>query len=257
MIDFPEVTPGEALAVSATLYTTYLRCPDQALGRLHGDYPADSRASFRGGLAHRVFARHLAEGPITDDVFEQVCREEIGRSLNPKVAALGMKPSELGGLISEVGELYTRFKRLAADGFEGAEVYLEVEAGGGVTLRGSIDAVFDDAALGTRLVDWKTGALGGARDQLAFYSLLWAMARDELPGAVEAVSVSTGERFSRTPTLDEADRTAAAVAALVSDLRVAFAAGDRLVRHGGAWCRYCPLLETCEDGAAAVEVFSN
>ena len=255
VIDFPDVTPGEALAVSATLYTTYLRCPDQALGRLRGEYPAESRASFRGGLAHRVFARHLVEGPIDGASLQQVCREEIGKSLNPKIAALGMKPSELVGLISEVGELYGRFKRLSTEGFNSAEVYLEVEPTDGLVLRGSVDAVFDDPEVGTRLVDWKTGAVSGAADQLAFYTLLWAMDRGQLPGAVEAVSVGTGERFTGKPTESEAAATAAAVAGMVSVLRDTFAAGGHAIKIGGAWCRYCPLLEACDEGTAAAVVF--
>jgi hypothetical protein len=257
VIDFPEVTPGEAFAVSATLYTTYLRCPDQALGRLRGVYPADSRASFRGGLAHRVFARHFTDGPIVDTALEQVCREEIGRSLNSKVAALAIKPSELRGLINEVGELYQRFKRLSADGFDSAEVYLQIDAAAGLTLRGSIDAVFDDPKVGTRLVDWKTGGLGGAIDQLAFYTLLWAMEHDELPGAVEAISVGTGESYAGVPTLEEAQSTAVAIGALVSSLREALEADESMTRRGGPWCRYCPLLEGCDEGAAAVAVFST
>ena len=256
MISFPDVTPGESLSVSATLYTTYLKCPEQALGRLRGEYSAESRASFRGGLAHRVFARHLSEGAITEDRMEQVCREEIGKSMNPKIAALGLKPSELSGVIREVGELYNRFKRLSVDGFQAAEVFLEVNPVEGVRLIGSIDAVFDDPEAGTRLIDWKTGSVVGAEDQLAFYALLWAMEHDELPGALEAVSVATGERFAAEPTRSEAEATVRRVAELISALRVAFAAGNDLERRGGAWCRYCPLLEECDEGAAAVAVFS-
>ncbi len=256
MFVLPHITPGEALAVSATLYTTYRKCPEQALGRLRGQYPAESRASFRGGLAHRVFARHLEEGPIAEVGIEQVCREEIGKSLNPKVATLGLKPSELRGLIREVADLYERFKRLSADGFQAAEVFLEVEPANGVILRGSIDAVFEDGDKGVRLTDWKTGGMGAAEDQLAFYAMLWAMAHGELPGAVEAVSIATGERFTAVPTREQAEATALEVAHLVSAVRVALAAGDDLERSGGAWCRYCPLLDECAEGAAAVAVFS-
>ena len=64
VIQFPEVPPGEPLVVSATLYVTYTKCPDQALGRLRGLYPPESPASFKGGLAHRIFARHLRSGEI-------------------------------------------------------------------------------------------------------------------------------------------------------------------------------------------------
>lgn len=54
-----------------------------------GVYPDESRQSFRGGLAHRVLARHLTRGPIPPDRLEQACREEIGAAMNPKLANLG------------------------------------------------------------------------------------------------------------------------------------------------------------------------
>ena len=83
MIQFPETASGEPLAVSATLFVTYRACPQQALGRLRGAYPADSVASFKGSLAHRVFARHLVSGPILDGDLPRICREEIGAPDGP------------------------------------------------------------------------------------------------------------------------------------------------------------------------------
>lgn len=257
VISFPDVTPGDPVSVSATLFTTYVKCPQQALGRLHGEYPADSVASFRGGLAHRIFARHLGEGPIERAEFEQAAREEIGRSLNPKIGSLGLKPSDLGGLIREVGELYEKFKQVSSRGFRTAEMYLEHEAAPGVTLKGSVDAVFDEESGGVRLVDWKTGGVEGADEQLGFYVLLWALVHGELPATVEALSVGTGERFATAPTEESADGTANRVADLVSRLRVAFGAGADLERLGGRWCRYCPLLPTCDEGRAATAVFAH
>lgn len=256
VIAFPDVTPGEPVAVSGTLYTTYKKCPQQALGRLHGEYPRETVASFRGGLAHRLFARHLSEGPIPEAELQQAAREEIGRSLNPKIVALGLKPSELSGVVKEASELYDRFKAVKLEGFRSAEVYIETEVATGVTLRGSVDAVFDDEG-GVRLVDWKTGSVTGAEHQLAFYALLWAIDRGELPKSVEALSVATGERYQARPTEDEAAATAIAVADLVSRLREAFAAGGDLVRRGGGHCRYCPLLDGCSEGAAALKLFSH
>ena len=198
MIDFPEVAPGEPLTVSATLFVTYSKCPDQALGRMRGIYPPESRASFKGGLAHRVFARHLNGGEIGTTEFAQACKEEIGSSMNPKLGSLGLKPSQLNGVIREVGDLYQRFKTISTDGFRSSEVQLEVEPDQDLTLRGSIDAVFDDGG-GVRLVDWKTGGLYEVEQQLGFYALLWALDRDELPNRVEAVSISSGERVTSTP----------------------------------------------------------
>jgi len=256
VIPFPEPVAGEPLTVSATLYRTYLQCPQQALGRLHGEYPPESRASFRGSLAHRLFARHLTTGPIPADEVEQVCRQEIGSALNAKLVSVGIvKPSQLKPLISEVGDLYDRFRRFPSDGFRSAEVALESEPVPGVTLKGTVDAVFDDPACGTRLVDWKTGAdLEDAPLQLRFYALAWAVEREEIPGRAEAVSVKTGERLAIEPTLAEAIDTAGEVVAMVDTLRTAFRSGEELERLGGPHCRWCPLLATCPEGSAAAAI---
>lgn len=254
MIDFPQVVAGDSITVSATLFMTYARCPDQALGRLRGFYPEESRASFKGGLAHRMFARHLGSGPIGAGDFDRVCKQEIGAALNPKLGALGMKPSQLSSVIKEVGDLYQRFKDLSVAGFRVAECFVETEPSAGVILRGSIDAVFDDDD-GVRLVDWKTGGLYETEQQLGFYALLWALDRNEIPARVEAVSIGSGERLTAEPTLDSIAETAMAVATLVNEMRTAFAAPeDLLARVGGPWCRYCPQLDVCEEGAAAVRV---
>lgn len=256
MIRFPEPVAGEPLTVSATLYRTYAQCPQQALGRLHGEYPGESRASLRGSLAHRLFARHLSTGPIASEAIEQVCREEIGTALNPKLGAVGIvKPSQLRPLLEEVGDLYARFRRFPSDGFRAAEVALESEPVTGVTLRGTVDAVFDDPEHGTKLIDWKTGSdLDDAPIQLSFYALAWAVEYDEIPGRAEAVSVRTGERVGIAPTVDAANVTAAAVVEMVGILREAFRSGEDLERLGGPHCRWCPLLETCPEGAAATAI---
>ncbi|MBU1227206.1 MAG: PD-(D/E)XK nuclease family protein [Actinobacteria bacterium] len=250
-IPFPEIRSGEALTVSGTLFQTFEKCPEQAAGRLRGVYGPESRASFVGGLAHRVFARHLSAGPIGAEEFTAVCREEIGSSMNPKLGALGLKPSQLQAIVDEVGSLYERFRTLGAEGFEGAEVPLESEPADGVTLRGKVDAVFGDGGAGTRLVDWKTGALGEPAAQLGFYALLWALERGEIPGKVEAVSVSSGERFEEVPSRAGITAIASRVAEMVNDLRSAWDEGTDLPRVAGPWCRWCPLLDECSEGQAA------
>lgn len=256
VVKFPRVTSGDDVVVSATTYLAYLNCPDQALGRLQGAYPAESRDAFRGALAHRLFARHLNQGPIDPADVDHACREEIGSGLNPKLTSLGMRPSQLSGVIREVGEIYATFKRFPTGGFREAEVFLEVEPSPGVVLRGSVDAVFDGPGGSVRLVDWKTGGLGVANDQLAFYSLLWRLARDEIPYAMEAVSVATGERMAESPTEESVQRTADTIGALVDALRQALATESRLERVAGGWCRWCPILEACPDGQAAARLFA-
>ena len=262
MIHFPQTAPGEPLPVSATLFVTYRACPQQALGRLRGSYPEDSVASFKGSLAHRIFARHLTSGPIPDADLPQVCREEIGAPdghLNMKLAALDLsRPSRLAPVLAEVGDLYARFKRFPSDGFRSAEVNLEVNVGGDVTLRGRVDAIFEDQDGRASIVDWKTGSwLEDVEPQLAFYSLVWALEHGVLPIGAEAVSVQTGERTGITPTVDQADRTAREVAAMVDTLRAAFSTGEDLERRAGPHCRWCPLLEGCTEGVAAMEILGE
>lgn len=244
------------MVVSATLFMTYNRCPDQALARLRGLYPSESIASFKGGLAHRVFARHLSQGTVDPESFDRVCKEEIGSSMNPKLGALGLKPSQLGGLIKEVGDLYEKFKVLSSGGFRAAEVLVEVEPQPDLTLRGSVDAVFDEKD-GVRIVDWKTGGLYETEVQLGFYAMLWTLAEGRLPQLVEAVSIGSGERISSRPTEEDIAATTQAVAALVTEMRAAFEQDkSQIARIAGPWCRYCPQLDVCQEGLAAVKVAS-
>lgn len=252
-IVIPDVAPGEGIRVSATTYVVWKRCPDQANARLQGKYGPDTRHAFVGSLAHRIFSRHLNNGPVDYEDFTRVCREEIGGSaLNNKLADLEIKPSSLAGVIEEVRDLYARFTKLPGEGFEGAEVDLGVEAGDGVELAGKVDAVYREDTGGHRLVDWKTGELGEPEDQLLFYALLWAMGHDDLPAYVEAVSVRSGERYRTVPSRLDVERVASEVASLVDEMRRAWRDGERLERRAGPWCGYCPILEECEEGQSVV-----
>lgn len=248
--------------MSATLYVTFRSCPQQALGRLQGEYPEDSIASFRGSLAHRVFARHLTYGPISDQDVIQVCREEIGSRegrLNMKLAPLDLnRPSKLAPILAEVGDLYGRFKRFPTDGFQAAEVSLEADIGGEVILRGRVDAIFDDPSGASVIIDWKTGAwLEDSEPQLEFYSLLWALDRGALPSRAEAVSVQTGERMGVEPTVDRVEIVAQEIASMVETLRAAFESGADVERRAGPHCRWCPLLDRCPEGTAAVQILGG
>lgn len=251
LVSIPHVNPGDAVRLSASTYVAWKRCPDSANIRLQGIYGPDTRPAFLGSLAHRIFARHLTAGPITNDEFVQACREEIGgSSLNNKLAGLSLKPSALAGVIEEVRSLYERFTKLPGEGFEGSEVAMDFENDDGVQLVGTIDAVYREDLGGHRLVDWKTGEVGDAEDQLMFYSLLWALEREEMPAYVEAVSVKTGERYRTVPSTDDVRKVASEVGRLVDGVRRAWAEGVSLPRHGGPWCRYCPILEDCPEGQA-------
>lgn len=256
-VAFPDVPPGEDVTISATAFLTWLRCPERALARIEGTYDAGSMAAFRGVVAHRVFARHLVAGPIEPSDLRQVCREEIGKGLNPSMVSLGLRPSEVDAVVEEVRELYASFIRVPVAGLRHVEVQIDEEAAPGLRLRGVVDAVFtDDAAQpeSIRLTDWKTGKLGDAAVQLAFYALLWTLHDGSAPARVEAISVASGERHEARPTPETLAGTAREVARMATDVRLAHAAGERLERVAGPWCRSCPLLAECDEGAAAIAI---
>jgi hypothetical protein len=245
------------MRVSASTYVTWKRCPESANARLQGTFGRDTRPAFLGSLAHRIFARHLSSGPISSEGFVQACKEEIGASaLNQKLGGLEMKPSTLAAVIEEVRSLYQRFVNLPGEGFESSEFTVDREMGGGIRLVGTIDAVFSEELGGHRLVDWKTGEVGDAVDQMMFYAFLWVVERDEVPASVEAVSVRTGERFVAVPSSADVSRVADEVAEMVSGIRKAWQEGAGLERRGGPWCRYCPVLEGCPEGNATTALLS-
>jgi hypothetical protein len=249
------MAPGDPVRISATTYVTYRQCAAQAGARLRGIYGPDSRPSFLGGLAHRIFSRHLSSGPIGSEEFVQACREEIGGSgLNNKLGELEMRPSALAAVIEEVRGLYERFVRLPGEGFEGAEQTIDVTVGEGVDLVGTVDAVYREDLGGHRLVDWKTGELGAPEYQLLFYALLWMLDRNEAPAYVEAVSVRTGERYRAVPSTADMSEVAAEIAGMVDAMRSHWSSGNELARTGGPWCRHCPLLAECPEGRTATEM---
>lgn len=254
---FRRIPPGDEFPVSATLYVTYLKCPQQALARVKGVYPEPSIDLFRGSLAHRIFARHLVEGPIAADEFTTVCREEAGTHLGGTMASLTLKPSEFRTLTAEIDDLYHRFKQLPTAGFEGAEVDVESEPAEGIRLRGRVDAVFSDDD-GVRIVDWKTGSfLDDTKPQLEFYAMAWQLANGVLPTRMEAVSLKTGEKRVFEPSIVSVAETEGSVATMIAELRTAIGEGSDMPRIAGPYCRWCPVLEDCREGAVALEILDQ
>lgn len=249
------VPSGDDIAVSATLYVTWRRCPHQALARVRGVYPAPSRAAFKGALVHRLIARHLEEGPIPRSEFEDVCRRETGANLTMQPGDVGLTPSGFRAVVAEASELYDRFMLLPVDGAVATEVSFDLPAADGITLRGRIDAVFDEPG-GARIVDWKTGPhLGEEVDaQLGFYALAWMLDRGELPARIDAVSVATGERREVDLSPRTVDAVEQEIGTMVAELRTALSSGRDLSRTAGPHCRWCPVLDQCSEGSTALQL---
>lgn len=248
MIAFPTMRAGRSIKVSATTYVSFSRCPAQAQARYDDKaYPDESRDTFRGALVHRLIARHMRFGPIEDP--ELAARMEIGAALNGKMVSLGVnRPSLLDPIIAEATDLYRRFCRYPIDGFEDAEIAVDHELEGAVTLVGKIDGVFTDGQSKV-LRDWKTGLLGQPFDQLLFYALLWLLARGEL-ARVEAISLQTGERDGLEPTMADLQLVANRLGALVNEIRSVWEGESLPQKVAGPWCQYCPVLGDCAEGQA-------
>lgn len=258
MIVFPDPIPGDPVRISATLLTTYERCPGEAEGRLRGVYSKDSVASFTGALLHRVIRKHLEDGPIELESIPHVCRVEIGQGrLNAKMNAVGLgSASRLEPVFRDITEKYERFQRYPQDGFAAAEELVEVTPVEGVTLVGKIDAVFESEE-GPRLVDWKSGGLGSPRSQLGFYALVWTLQNDSLPAEIEVVSLGTGERHSEPVTEAWMGAVASEVSELASVIRRFWQTGASLPLTAGPWCGYCPLNDECNEGQSALALLEG
>lgn len=256
IVHIPDIPSGEPLRISASGYISYLNCPSLFGARLDGKYGAESVASFRGALAHAVFARHLEGGEIAEHEFDNVCRRAIGGSvINYKMANLGLGITGVRETIAEVGEMYQRFKKLPSDGFRASEIHLEADLVKDIVLLGRIDAVYDDDG-GVRLVDWKSGDLGDVAQQLDFYALLWYLDSGDLPTTIEAFSVQSGEQYRSHPSQATVAATAVRVAEMATTVRQSTTLDEPLDRVPGMYCKYCPILDECSEGQAAARVAS-
>jgi hypothetical protein len=84
-----------------------------------------------------------------------------------------------------------------------------------------------------------------------FYAFLWLLHGGEIPAFVEAVSVRTGERYRTVPSSGDMQRVALELGDMVDTIRMAWASRQDLVRTGGPWCHFCPILTDCEEGQSA------
>ena len=244
----------DTLRISATLYTTWLNCPTSAQARLDGHYQPPTIHTFRGLLAHRIFAHHLNHGPIPPDNYIQVARSEIGGSqLNYIIRDLGLKPSQVRLEIDRSQHLYDVWQTLPLHryGYTGIEESFTVPLNPGAELVGRVDAVTRTG----QIIDWKTGSLDNAEPQLAFDLLAWTLAGRTEPGitpSAAAIAIPTGEVLTVTYTPTLAAKLADDLAQLIADLT-----GPTPPPRGGPWCRYCPIHQTCPEGAATLELITR
>ncbi|NND12834.1 MAG: DUF2800 domain-containing protein [Acidimicrobiia bacterium] len=254
MIELPSFTPGPPIAISASSFQKFLRCPDQGLSHFRGIYGQTSRDGWIGQLVHRLIARDLTEGPIED--IELVARIEIGSTnLNFDLAAIG-RPSDIRRAIAEAVEVYVQFRHLPRPELSEIEVSIVHDAGGDVTLKGRMDGV-QVTPDGVSIVDWKKGPIRPeTRHQLTFYGLLWVLERQALPNDLQAISIQTGERASFPVSIADLERTVELVAGLVHDVRSALLVDRKLSREPGPWCRFCPILDGCGEGQETVSLLA-
>lgn len=254
MIELPSFTPGPPIAISASSFQKFLRCPDQGLSHFRGIYGQTSRDGWIGQLVHRLIARDLTDGPIED--IELVARIEIGSTnLNFDLAAIG-RPSDIRRAIAEAAEVYAQFCDLPRPDLSEIEVSIVHDAGGDVTLKGRVDGV-QVTSEGVSILDWKKGPIRPEmRHQLTFYGLLWVLERQALPNELQAISIQTGERASFPLTVADLERTVELIAGLVHDVRSALLVDRGLSREPGPWCRFCPVLDSCGEGQETLSLLA-
>ncbi len=254
MIELPSFTPGPPLVISASSFQRFMQCPDQGLSHFRGIYGKTSREGWIGQLVHRLIARDLTDGRIKD--IELVARMEIGSThLNIDLAAVG-KPSDIRRAISEATEVYARFCELPRPELSEIEVTVVHHAGDDVTLKGRMDGI-QQMSDGVAIVDWKKGPIRPeTRHQMAFYGLLWVLERHSLPVDLQAISIQTGERASFPATVADLERTVGVIAGLVHDVRTAMIGDEPLPKEPGPWCRYCPVLDTCDEGQETISLLA-
>lgn len=261
VIEVPDFAEGPPISISASSFVKYRQCPQKGLAHHRGIYGEQSRAGWIGQLVHRLIARDLSAGDLSDiplAELEQAAREEIGSThLNYDLGLSVGKPSDIRRAIAEAVESFREFQQLPRPDFDDVEVVISVDAGADVTLKGVIDGV-ESTDAGKRLVDWKSGPVRPeAEMQLRFYALLWMLEHREMPAAAEAVSIKTGERVGYEIGAASLQELLELIAELVSSVRKALQDGSDLGLESGPWCRHCPLLDTCTEGQSAVSVLST
>jgi hypothetical protein len=127
-----------------------------------------------------------------------------------------------------------------------------------VTLQGKVDLQLgrpDGTTAGKVLVDFKTGGLSPMHlEDLRFYSLIETLRTGTPPRRVASYYLDQGRFVPEDVTVARLESTVARITAGVEKM-VALANGERdPVKITGPACRWCPLLDACDEGRSALSL---
>lgn len=244
-------------ALSPSRAADFKQCPLLYRFRAIDRLPEVPRAAaLRGTVVHAVLERLFglpAAGRHPEAA--RALAAEVLAELEPDLRALLVDP-DAEGLDEDaagVGALLDTWFTLEDPRWlepEACELGLEVEVGHGAILRGYVDRldVARDGAL--RVVDYKTGAAPGERNEsralfaMKFYALLLLRLRGVVPSELRLVYLADGVVLTYVPDADELRRFERTLAALWAAIRRAAPTGDFRPRPG-RWCGWCPHQARC------------
>ncbi len=209
----------------------------------------------RGSVAHRAIelSIHWRGEAVPLELVDEAMARMVDETRGPGAWLATLREADRAQLRSEVGDLVTKFmecfpplKPVWRPVSEGG-VYHDL-LGGALTLQGKPDLTLGQAP-DKVIIDFKTGRPALAhRDDLRFYALVETLARKVPPrltgtlyldaARVETEPVSSGGLWAA------ARRMVDAVTKIVEVERQ----GRAAARSAGPMCRWCPLMDECDEG---------
>jgi hypothetical protein len=120
-----------------------------------------------------------------------------------------------------------------------------------VTISGVIDAVIKTRD-GVLLLDWKTGSLAGADEQLRWYFALYAMTNPDVVLEAKAINLFSSETCVVKDFATPQSWLATKVKALLTSFKLA--QENKYKAVAGQQCYYCPYAEGCGSSKAKPRV---
>ncbi|MGE0878871.1 MAG: PD-(D/E)XK nuclease family protein [Acidimicrobiia bacterium] len=239
-----------------------------ALGGIHGceaQFMATrntfewSVANARGIVAHKaieLLVHWRGDPPTLDVVDEAIARcADSERGLGGFLQAL--KEADRAQLRGEVNDLVAKFResvpRLRPQWYPVTESKSVCELlGGRVILSGKVDLTLGDPKKGDKvIIDLKSGrAVPGHREDLRFYALVETLKLGTPPRALATYYLDSAQPHREdvtTPLLDTAVRRTVDGVRKMVELRTEQREPNR---SPGAPCRWCVLIDDCDDGQA-------